>query len=285
MKGLVRIVVIVSLVIALVPFCIGQVPLCKEDCERLKPEARQHYNKAIDYMDHIYYEGALDEVRKAAELDPDNINLQFFLASLAQRLGKMKTSPEPSRIYYNTEPISYPLDDPQKYYTIAENTLLLIQKSEKLNKDQKARLESTLASLQKEKASIIPRDNRRKEVGYTIIMKYLKEIGEQEAVTPATLAGIAGPGATLSPQASPSIAPSPMNVITSPFGITSPSGATSPAPVTPPATTGLSTGAPSPFAPATSAPVSAPAEVKPEATAAPPEATQAPPAAPVNPFE
>jgi hypothetical protein len=161
------------------------VPLSDSDCGRIKPEARSYYNKALDYLDRIYLEGALEELRKAAELDPNHPNLQFFLAALARQLGQLATTPDPTPgpppdpMYFNAPPPPYFFEfpDPLKYYTIAENALLNIQKIENLTKDQRVRLETGIKQIHEEKAYISQRDAQRKIVGYKKTMGYLSSIG------------------------------------------------------------------------------------------------------------
>jgi len=179
------------------------VPLSDSDCERIKPEARSYYKKALDYLDRIYLEGALEELRKAAELDPNHPNLQFFLAALARQLGQLATTPDPTPgpppdpMYYNAPPPPYFFEfpDPLKYYTIAENALLNVQKIENLTKDQRVRLETGLEQIHEEKAYISQRDAQRKIVGYKKTMGYLSSIGwvgvpSAEEGTASSLTGI-----------------------------------------------------------------------------------------------
>jgi hypothetical protein len=283
------------------------VPLCDSDCGNIKPEARSHYKKALEYLDRIYLEGALEEVRKAAELDPNHPNLQFFLAALARHLGELATTPDPTPgpppdpMYYNAPPPPYFFEfpDPLKYYTIAENALLNVQKIENLTKDQRVRLETGIKQIQEEKADISQRDARRKIVGYKKTMGYLSSIGWmgvpsaeegaassltgiglQPPVSSATTAGVTVPSkpSPISPElviSAPAMAPAEATPA-SPF--ITPGTAVSPA-----ASPAATPSAPSPFAIGGAEPL--PKVETPPVPAAAPAAPSAPtPAAGVNPF-
>ncbi len=197
------------------------------DVAKLKPEAKEHYLKAVEYTDHVYMEGALDELRKAASAEPDNVNLQFLIVGLARKRGKMETAIEKS----------------QKYYAIAESALLSIQKQQNLNKNQRAYLENALKTIKQERATLGQRNQRRLEVGYKIIKEFLKEVGKDIETKPKETP--AAPTGETVPVPSAPAAPLPPYTGLSPFGTE-----TSPAPSTPAAPT-------SPFAPS-SAPPQAP---------------------------
>jgi len=285
------------------------VPLSDSDCGRIKPEARSYYKKALEYLDRISLEGALEELRKAAELDPDHPNLQFFLAALARQLGKLATTPDPTPgpppdpMYYNAPPPPYFFEfpDPLKYYTIAENALLNIQKIENLTKDQRERLETGLEQIHEEKAGISQRDAQRKKVGYKKTMGYLSSIGwvgvpsaEEGAASSLTGIGLQPPlSSTTTAGVTVPSKPSPIN----PELVTS-APAKAPAEATPaspfissgtavsPAVTPSAT--PSAILPLTpgAEPSPAPPNVgmPPVSTATPAAPSAPPPAAGVNPF-
>lgn len=194
-----------------------QVPLCPNDCEKLKPEAREHYNKAMEHLDRVYIQGTLEELREAAKLDPDHVNLHFLLARVARQRGKTENSLEAS----------------QKCYTIAENALLGIQKKEDLSKDQQQYLEASLDQVKKEKATLMQRNQRRMEVGYQIIMDYMKDVGrllpptQESSSTPATEGA---PSTVPTTAASPGTAAAPSSSASSPFGFAMSLFGNSPAP-------------------------------------------------------
>ena len=214
----------------------AQVPLCPGDCDKMKPEALAYYEQALMEFDRVNPKGALEQLRLAAAADPDHINLHFFLARLARKRGKIETN----------------LEEAQKYYTIAENTLLHIQEKENLTRDQQPYLQNALEMVQKEKAALIQRNKRRMSVGYSIILDHMKEIGkfqqekkeEEGQETGADTA--AAPASTVS---SSSPFGSPIST-SSPFGapvVTQPaSGSSSPfgAPVAAPAPSSSPFGAP-----------------------------------------
>jgi len=282
------------------------VPLSDSDCRKMKPEAMNHYKKALEYLDHIYLEGALEEVRKAAELDPDQPNLQFFLAALARHLGQLATTPDPTPgpppdpMYYNAPPPPYffVFPDPLKYYTIAENALLNVQKSENLTRDQRIRLDAGIKQIQGEKAELSQRDTQRKVVGYKKTMEYLSSIGwveappaEEGAAPSVTGTGLQPPGASATTAAvtSPS-QPAPINpgLVTS-APAKAPAEATPASPfvspgtaVLPAATPATTPSAPSPFA--TGAEPLPKAETTPVPAATPAAPSAPAPAAGVNPF-
>ena len=282
------------------------VPLCDSDCGKIKPEARSHYKKALDYLDRIYLEGALEELRKAAELDPNHPNLQFFLAALARQLGQLATTPDPTPgpppdpMYYNAPPPTYFFEfpDPLKYYTIAENALLNVQKIENLTKDQRVRLETGLKQIHEEKAGISQRDAQRKKVGYEKTMGYLSSIGwvgvpsaEEGAASSLTGIGLQPPvSSTTTAGVTVPSKPSPINpeLVTS-APAKAPAEATPASPfissgtaVSPAVTPSATPSAPSPFAIGAEPPPKVETPPVPTATPAAPSAPI--PAAGVNPF-
>lgn len=255
----------------------AQVPLCPFDCTQMKPEAREHYEKALKHIDHVYLEGAMEEIRLACEKDPDHINLHFFLADISRQLGRLTTTPNPipnpppDPMSFNAPPPSYfyEFSDPLKYYTIAESALLHIQKFENLTKEQKIRLDSMLPNVQKEKGELAQRDKIRKEVGLKIIKEFLMEIGQwEETLTPS---------GTPAPSVAPAIAAPAISIGGSPFV----SGASS-AFAAPPSESSAAEGA-SPFTSSTGAPAAPAATAVPAAPsegvspfAAEPAASEAP---------
>jgi len=264
----------------------AQVPLCPFDCTQMKPEAREHYEKALEYIDRIYLEGAMEEIRIACEKNPEHVNLHFFLADLARQLGRLYTTPNPipnpppDPMSFNAPPppYFYEFQDPLKYYTIAESALLHIQKFETLTKEQETRLSSMLPNVQKEKGELAQRDKIRKEVGLKIIKDFLQETGAwKETLTPAE---------TPAPDAAPAIAAPAISIGGSPFV----SGAG--VPFTPPSVATSETEGSSPFSTSAGAPaVPATTETQ-EAPAAPtegvspfstePAASEVPPIAPTG---
>ena len=212
MKRNIMVTIVISLFVAMMVTLVqGQQLLSASDVAKLKLEAKEHYLKAVDYMDHVYMDGAIEELRKAASADPDNVNLQFLIASLARKRGKMETIIEKS----------------QKYYAIAENALLAIQKQEKLTRDQRAYLESALKAVKKEKATLAQRNQRRLEVGYKIIGEFLKEIGKGIETKPKETPTAPTGGAVPVPSAP--AAPLPPSPGLGPFGTgTSPAAPTVP---------------------------------------------------------
>ncbi len=273
-------VLIVSAV--LVAAAHGAVPLCPNDCGIMKPEAKKYYDLAMDQMDRINYNGAIEELRKAAEQDPDHVNLHFFLAALAQDRGQMTTS----------------LEAAQKYYTIAENALLHLSSFENLTQVQANRLATVLEVVQREKGALTARNSRRLDVGYNLIMNYMFEIGrpmepkeeEKSPVAegaamasiqpsaPATsslfssiISSFSSPGAGTPPPSTggspfdtgaPVAAPSPSESAPSPFSTSGETAAPAPAPAAAPSTmtSPFDSAAPAPSAqPATEAPAPAPA--------------------------
>jgi len=212
MKNLIVLSVLVLLFLNTSLYC--QVPLCPGDCDKLTPEARKHYNQALEHIDRVYWKGALEEMRAAAKADPDHVNLHFLLARIARKRGKVTSN----------------LEESQKYYTIAENALLVIQKKENLNKEQLMYLESALEQTKREKASLVQRQKRRLDVGYKIIMDYMKNIGriqeekkEEESVAALPEAAAAAPSS--SPFGSAPVSPSPFGASPSPDSGISPFGA------------------------------------------------------------
>lgn len=139
-------------------------PLCREDCGELNSNAMEHYNLALNYIDRVYYKGAIDELEKAAELDPDHVNLHFFLARLARYKGEM----------------AHQLNEARRYYTIAENALNHISNIDNLNATEANHLESAMEIIKKEMATLETTYNRRNKIGVTIISEYLEEVGKFE---------------------------------------------------------------------------------------------------------
>jgi hypothetical protein len=197
--------VFVFLVVLISMYGFSQIPLCPLDCEKLKPEAKEHYQKALDYIDRVYWKGALEELREAAKADPDHVNLHFLLSRVARQRARIDTS----------------LEESQKYYSIAENALLQFEGRENLTRDQQAYLENALDEVKKEKASLEQRERQRMEIGQKIIMDYLNQIGwfketkPEEAAKASAAAQAAAPGTSFSTPGGFPGAP----VSSSPFGV------------------------------------------------------------------
>jgi hypothetical protein len=161
--------VFIMLVLFISMYGFSQIPLCPSDCEKLKPEAKEHYKKALDHIDRVYWKGALEELREAAKVDPDHVNLHFLLSRIARQRARIDNS----------------LEESQKYYSIAENALLSFEGRENLTRDQQAYLENALVEVKKEKASLDQRERQRMEIGYKIIMEYMNQIGWFSETKPA----------------------------------------------------------------------------------------------------
>ncbi|MBN1903261.1 nucleoporin [Candidatus Sumerlaeota bacterium] len=250
--------VFIILILCVSIYCHSQKPLCPSDCENLKPEAREHYDKALEHIDRVYWKGALEELREAAKADPDHVNLHFFLARVARQRARIETS----------------LEESQKYYTIAENALLSFQNREDLTRDQQAYLENSMGDINKEKSSLEMRERKRTETGNKIIMEYLNQIGWFAGTTPAATDASAAGSQAVAPGASfatpgafgSSAGSSPFGVspnlsgsanATSPFGATgaSPFGGASPQPQPSAGSSPFGTpGSPEPSAPSAASP-------------------------------
>lgn len=231
--------VFILLVVSISMSGFSQIPLCPADCDKLKPEAKEHYQKALENIDRVYWKGALEELREAAKADPDHVNLHFLLSRVARQRARIDTS----------------LEESQKYYSIAENTLLQFEGRENLTRDQRAYLDNALIAVKKEKASLEQRERQRTEIGQKIIMEYLNQIGwfneNKPEEAPKTAAGqAASPGTSFSTPGGLPGAP----VSSSPFGVSPNLSTPGTAPFSPESSGSSPFGINSPQAPAPSAP-------------------------------
>lgn len=69
--------------------------------KKLSPEAVEAYESAIHALDHIDYEGAIEYFEKATLLNPESIDLQFVLAKICVRRGRLKYGAEATGLYRN----------------------------------------------------------------------------------------------------------------------------------------------------------------------------------------
>jgi hypothetical protein len=78
---------VLSLVLALLAAqAVGQLPdltLSTSDLEAMSPEARASYDEATTAFDHANHEEGLRQLRRASEIAPDLVNLQFLVAGIA----------------------------------------------------------------------------------------------------------------------------------------------------------------------------------------------------------
>ena len=197
--------VFITMVFFISMFGFSQIPLCPSDCDKLTPEAKKHYKKAMEHIDRVYWKGALGELREAVKADPDHVNLHFLLARIARKRARIDTS----------------LEESQKYYSIAENALLALEGRENLSRDQQSYLENSMEVVKKEKASLEQREKQRMEVGYKIIMDYMKQIGwfgeQKPEETEATAEGAEAATPSTSFSTPPGFSGAPGS--SSPFGI------------------------------------------------------------------
>lgn len=124
--------------------------------ESLSPKALQAYRKALSNADHILYDMALDDLHRAARLDPKHMPLQFVSARAHRSRARNKTGAEAKALYSRA---MMSLDRVTTGSAATNEQIVLAQKSRKM-------IETTLAGLQE-------REDRRNALGKAIQRDYV----------------------------------------------------------------------------------------------------------------
>lgn len=131
--------------------------LSEKYLKKLKPEAVEYYNKAIEALDHINYDFALEYFEKAALINPENIELQFTYAKLATRRARIKIGEESIKLY-------------NKSISAFDEII----KNPRATTNQLERAKNQKELIDKELQEVAVRDERRKTVGLKIIQDKLE---------------------------------------------------------------------------------------------------------------
>jgi len=146
--------------------------LTSKEVEKLKPEAKEHYEKALKDIDRIRYSASIEKLKRAHKVDPDHIPLAFLLAEMSIQRG-----------------IVYGGQKAADYYKVAEETLDSVLKQKKLKRAERKKANDLLKEVLNE-TDIMKRDSKRALAGERFRELYLKE---QETPTPTPTPG-AGTG-------------------------------------------------------------------------------------------
>jgi len=131
----------------------------ESELPKIKEEALNLYKSALDKVDKVYLDGAIDDLLKATEIQSDFITAQQFLASLATMKGDQNWA-----------------EESKKYYSIAIKAYETILQSDPENSYIKSYLKSVRNKLDK----IDQRDSKRLEIGLNFIKKYSPIVKTEE---------------------------------------------------------------------------------------------------------
>lgn len=142
-------------------------PVSEETLAIMTPEAREAYDLALDYLDHILYAQSLQEAREAARLTPTSIELQYFCIDLAEYLA---------RTSYGQEA--------QRYFDIILEHLNTILELPRLAPRQRQRAEFDLQKYQEARANVFRRDELRRSWGAEFATEFSQRVFDDEDEDP-----------------------------------------------------------------------------------------------------
>ena len=159
-------------------------PLTDEEIAALSFDARTLYTQAVADMDHVAYDPALEELCKAAKLEPKNAHLQMIAARAHQLRGRTKSGTEASQLYDKAlELIEVPLSD------------------QSLPAETRDRCEKMKASIEAEKEKLAKLDADRAALAESI----RKDLGnDAQALTPTPTGDFASASSGAAPKVSSS---------------------------------------------------------------------------------
>lgn len=127
--------------------------------QRLSPEARAAYDEALEAVDHIDYEIALERLEAAVAADPDRVELRFIAASLAQHRGETTTGVESARLFES-----------------AMGHVRHILSIDTISQKDRQRAEYMERAVDTRRKTIEERDEKRRTYGMQIAKAYAKEV-------------------------------------------------------------------------------------------------------------
>jgi len=129
------------------------------ELSKIKEEALNLFKSAKDKVDKAYLDGAINDLQKATEIQPDFFIAQQFLASLATMKGDQSWA-----------------EESKKYYSIAIKSYETILQYDPENPYVKSYLKGVRNKIDR----IDSRDNKRLEVGLNFIKKYTPIVKTEE---------------------------------------------------------------------------------------------------------
>ena len=129
------------------------VMLSPEQFQALPQDARPFYQRALEHADRIDYQGAVDEMAHAAELAPNNIEIQFLVEKCARYLAE----------------ISYD-EVSLKNFDYAETALRRLLANSTLGPEERARALRESQKISESKNGLRARDEQRLKDGLDLVM-------------------------------------------------------------------------------------------------------------------
>ncbi len=145
------------------------VVLSEESASALNADARPYYADAVEQLDHVNYEEAVQLLSEAAERAPSHVDLQFLTATRARSLAGT---------YYSASSYGDPLGmtwtspdwrTSEPYVEIAESALNRLQTITDLDTEERRRLENELEALQALAPTLGERDAARFESALPVV--------------------------------------------------------------------------------------------------------------------
>jgi len=162
----------VLLILALVmPLSLGvwglEFGLTEEETQELNEKAVEAYEAGVSELDHVNYDGALEEFVKAQKLAPEHQGVRFLVGKLAMYEARKEAG-----------------DEAVRKLRLAEKAYASLVEMEGVRRAERARAASRLKRVQDLIDSQAERDARRAKIGRMIIadeVKALKELHARQA--------------------------------------------------------------------------------------------------------
>ncbi len=134
-------------------------PLDEKVVAHLPKEAKAAYDKALDALDHIQYNAAMDQMQEATKAAPDSVELRFLTVKLARYQAQMSTGVEAAR-----------------YLDVAIEQAKGVLAAKDVTAREKGRAENELSKLDIQRKTVEERDEARRTFGLQIAKQYAKEV-------------------------------------------------------------------------------------------------------------
>ena len=156
-----------SLLVANAPAQSGwRVMLSNDQAATLSPEALRLYNEAVEQVDRINYDEAVQLLARAAEIDSKNVPLQFLVASRARQRADVYYSEAAYTIPpANMDYTSPPWRTSEPYLSLAETALNRIATNPEAGNEDRERLKDGQVLVEARRAALSDRDKARYKSG------------------------------------------------------------------------------------------------------------------------